>query len=143
MLYLAADHNGFEQKEFIAHKLASQGVAFEDFGTFSKEMDDYPIHAKRVAKEVLKSHGTGLLFCRTGVGMSMMANRYKGIRAAVVWNPEIARRSRDEDGANIACLPAGMVSNQEAWEIVSTFLATTFGREERYQRRIKQLDHEA
>ncbi|QQG50216.1 MAG: RpiB/LacA/LacB family sugar-phosphate isomerase [Candidatus Berkelbacteria bacterium] len=140
MLYLAADHAGFEQKEFVAHKLAIDGVAFEDLGTFSKEMDDYPVHARRVAKEVIKHGGTGLLFCGTGVGMSIVANRTKGIRAAVVWNEEVAQRSRDEDDANIACLPARLVSNETAWEIVRMFLATTFGHEERYKRRVKEID---
>lgn len=140
MLYLAADHAGFEQKEFIAHKLAAQGVTFEDFGTFSEAMDDYPVYARRVAKQVARHQGTGLLFCGTGVGMSIVANRYRGIRAAVVWNKEVAVRSRDEDDANIACLPARLIDNETAWEVVRTFLATTFGHEERYKRRVQQID---
>lgn len=140
MLYLAADHAGYEQKEFVAHKLAIEGVAFEDFGTFSREMDDYPIHARRVAREIAKHSGLGLLFCGTGVGMSIVANRTKGIRAAVVWNEEVAKRSRDEDDANIACLPARIISNEAAWEVIRTFLATSFGHEERYKRRVKEID---
>ena len=140
MIFLAADHAGYKMKEFIAHKLASTGIAFEDFGTFSEQMDDYPVHAKRVAKEVLKHRGTGILVCGTGEGMAIAANRYKGIRAIVAWNEEVANRSREEDDANIVCLPARMISDELAWEVVSVFLSTQFEHLERYIRRVKQLD---
>lgn len=140
MLYLAADHAGYELKDFFKKKLHERGIAFEDFGTFSNEMDDYPAYANRVAKSVLKSEGKGILICGSGIGMSIAANRHKGIRAAVVWNNESARRSREEEDANIACLPARLISKISGWEIVSTFMATTFSHLDRYKRRIKQLD---
>jgi ribose 5-phosphate isomerase B len=141
MIFLGADHAGFEAKEFVAHKLASDGIAFEDFGSFSKEpSDDYPVYARRVAKEVAKHNGRGLLFCGSGEGMAIVANRSKGIRAAVAWKPEIAHEARQDNDANILSIPARFVSNAEAWEIVRAFLATTFSHEERHKRRIRQID---
>lgn len=141
MLYLGADHAGFDTKEFIAHKLASRGITFEDFGTFNPDQNDsFVAYAKQVAKAVLKKDGRGILICGTGVGMGIMANRYKGIRAGVAWNEEVARRAREEDDVNIICLPSRIISEDIAWNIVSTFLSTTFSHLDRYKRRIKQID---
>lgn len=140
MLYLAADHAGYQLKAYLHQQLAERGVAFEDFGTFSDKMDDFPGYAKRVAKEVVKHHGRGILICGSGHGMTIVANRYKGVRAITAWSPEAARRSREEEDANVLSLPARMISEKEAWEIVSTFLATTFTHLDRYKRRVEQTD---
>ncbi len=140
MLFLAADHAGFEMKEFVAHKLSSEGVTFEDFGTFSKDPVDYPHYAAQLAKAVAKNKGKGLLFCGSGEGMAIVANRFKGIRAAVVWDPKIATETREDNDANVLSLPANFLSTQEGWEVVRTFLATTFSHDERHKRRIRQID---
>lgn len=141
MLYLAADHAGFDHKEYIAHKLAAQGIAFEDFGAFAVEPgDDFTPYARRAAKAVVKSQGRAILVCGSGQGMCMAANRFKGVRATVGWNQEAARRSREEDDSNILCLPARQISKEEAWENTATFLSTSFSHLDRYKRRIKQLD---
>ncbi len=140
MIYLAADHAGHEQKEFIAHKLSADNVSYEDFGTFSKDAVDYPRYAKQVARAVLKTKGMGLLFCGSGQGMAIAANRSKGIRAAVVWSKETAAETRQDNDANIISVPSRFVSNEEAWEIVRSFLSTTFSFEPRHVRRIKQVD---
>lgn len=140
MLFLAADHAGFEQKEYIRHRLAKEGIIFEDFGTFSKEPIDYPGLAKKIAREVLKHKGKGILFCGSGQGMAMAANRFKGIRAAVVWSVEITRETREDNDANIISLPSRFIDNELAWHLVSTFLSTGFSYEERHIRRINQLD---
>jgi ribose 5-phosphate isomerase B len=140
MIFIAADHGGYELKEKICHRLANRGVTFEDFGTFSKESIDYPGFAKQVAKAVIKHDGKGILFCRSGQGMAIAANRYKGIRAALAWNPRIAEEARDDNNANIVSLPADFLSEQQAWDIITTFLSTPFSREARHLRRIKQLD---
>ena len=141
MLYLAADHAGYEYKEFVAHKLAADGIAFEDFGAFSNEpRDDYPIFARRVAKAVVKEKGRGLLFCGSGEGMAIVANRQKHIRAVVAWQPAVAREAREDNDANILSIPARFVSREECWEIVRTFLATSFSHEERHRRRLQQID---
>lgn len=141
MIFLGADHAGYELKEFIKETLAHQGVAFEDYGTYNPKLtDSYPIYAKKVAKAVLKHRGRGILVCGSGQGMSIVANRYPGIRAALSWNNEAARRSREEDDANILCLPSRFVSLDQGWEIVSTFLSTTFSHLDRYKRRLEQID---
>lgn len=141
MLFIAADHAGFELKDYLRHQLATRNVAFEDFGTFSpKKNDSYVEYANKVAKAVIKSNGRGILICGSGAGMTMAANRHKKIRAAVAWNREAAFRARDEDDANILALPARLIDATAAWEIVSTFLSTTFDHDEQHKRRIDQLD---
>ncbi len=141
MLFLGADHAGFEAKEFVAHKLAADGISFEDFGSFSKEpKDDYPIYAHRVAKAVVKENGRGLLFCGSGEGMAIVANRHKGIRAVVAWQPEIASEAREDNDANVLSVPARFLTNEETWQIIRTFLSTSFSHEERHKRRIQKID---
>lgn len=140
MLYLASDHAGFKTKEYIHHRLSTRGIALEDFGTFSDEAVDYPGYAKQVAKAIIKHGGQGILFCGSGEGMAIVANRYKGIRAAVVWNAKVTKEAREDNDANIISIPARLISNEVAWGIVSTFLSTTFSHEDRHKRRIKQID---
>jgi ribose 5-phosphate isomerase B len=144
MLYLAADHAGLELKDYVAHKLAAEGIAYEDFGTFSPDPnDDYPKFARMLARAVAKSNGRGLMFCGSGEGMAIVANRLKGIRAAVVWKKEIAVEAREDNDANVASLPTRFISREEGWEIVRAFLATSFSHEARHKRRISQIDHES
>jgi ribose 5-phosphate isomerase B len=140
MLYLASDHAGFRMKDSIIKELADRNIPHEDFGTFSAEMVDFPIYARRVTQAVLKHKGLGILVCGTGAGMAIAANRSKGIRAAVAWNEEVAKRIREEDDVNVLCLPARIISSKEAWSVMTVFLATTFASLERYNKRIKELD---
>jgi len=140
MIFLAADHAGFEMKEKVRHRLSERKVAFEDFGTFSNEPVDYPGYAKQLVKAVLKHNGKGILFCGSGEGMAMVANRYKGIRAAVVWSPRVTSETREDNDANIISIPARFIDNETAWEIVSTFLSTSFSHADRHSRRNKQID---
>lgn len=140
MLFLGSDHAGFELKEAVRHRLTSRGVAFEDFGTFSEKSVDYPGFAKQVVKAVKKHNGKGILFCGSGEGMAIVANRYKGIRASVVWEEDVARETREDNDANILSLPARFINEEKAWDIVSAFLSTTFTHEDRHKRRIKQID---
>jgi ribose 5-phosphate isomerase B len=142
MLFLAADHAGYELKEAIRHRLTTRGVPFEDFGTFSDKSVDYPGYAKQLVKAVKKHSGKGLLFCGSGQGMAMVANRTKGIRAAVVWDEDVARETREDNDANVLSLPARFISEEKAWEIVSAFLSTSFSHEDRHKRRINQIDSE-
>lgn len=140
MLYLAADHAGYELKEEIKRRLEAKGVTFEDFGAFDAKAVDYPGYAKRVARAVQKSNGRGILFCGSGQGMAMAANRFRNIRAAVVWGPKVTAETRDDNDANIISLPARFIDEERAWEIVSTFLSTSFSHADRHKRRISQLD---
>lgn len=140
MLFLAADHAGFKLKEKIAERLRREGILFDDLGSFSAEPVDYPFLAKLLAKSVIKHHGRGILLCGSGQGMAIVANRYPGIRAAVVWNEELARETREDNDANIISLPARFIDFPEAWKIITAFLSTSFSHEERHQRRIAQID---
>jgi ribose 5-phosphate isomerase B len=142
MLFIAADHAGYELKEAIRHRLTTRGVAFEDFGTFSDKSVDYPGLAKQVVKAVKKHNGKGILFCGSGQGMAMVANRTAGIRAAVVWDEDVARETREDNDANILSLPARFIGEEKAWDIVTAFLSTTFSHEDRHKRRINQIDSE-
>ncbi len=140
MLFLAADHAGFELKEKICHKLAEQKIAFEDLGTFSKDPVDYPGLSKQLTKAVLKHDGRGIMFCGSGEGMAIVANRSRGARAAVVWNSRVAVETREDNDANIISLPARFIDEATAWEIVSVFLSTSFSHADRHKRRLKQID---
>lgn len=140
MIYIGSDHAGYEYKEELKHYFAERSVVFEDFGAFNADPSDYPGIAKRTAKAVVKSNGKGILLCGSGHGMCIAANRLHGIRAVNCFNTDSAKRARDEDDANILCLPTRLISKSEALEIVSVFLSTTFSHADRHRKRIKQID---
>lgn len=142
MIFLVADHAGFSLKESVKKLLNDEKIAFQDLGTFSDKPVDYPPYAKLLAKAVLHSGGRGIMFCGSGEGMAIVANRFEGIRAAVVWSPAIARETREDNDANVASLPARHLSTGEAWSIVRAFLSTTFSYADRHKRRIRQIDEE-
>lgn len=143
-VYIGADHNGFELKEMLKTHLASEGYEVIDQGDAQLEPgDDFPLFAARVATAVLGSDdrdAKGILICGSGQGMVMAANRYKGIRASLVWNMSEARASRIDDDSNILCLPSHEIDERTARGITSTWLKTPFAAAARFQRRIKQLD---
>lgn len=140
MIYIASDHAGYEMKKYLTALLLKEGVPFDDFGTFSTDEDDYPYYAKLVAKAVVEDRSHGILICGSGAGMAITANRFAGVRAAQAWNIESIQRARQEDDANIVCLPARLITNKRAFDIVKTFLTTAFHKTEKYQRRIKEID---
>ncbi|HRJ88326.1 MAG TPA: ribose 5-phosphate isomerase B [Pyrinomonadaceae bacterium] len=141
---LAADHAGFEEKERIKHTLDKLGIAFDDMGTDSPESVDYPDYARRVAEAVGDGrYEQGLLFCGSGTGMAISANKVKGVRAAVAWNPEIARLAREHNNANVLALPARFTTEEEAAEIVTAWFEAEFegGRHKRRVEKIKDIEH--
>ena len=140
MIYLAADHEGFVMKEYISKYFKKREIHFEDLGTYNETPVDYPKYAKRAVESVLKNNGSAILICGTGEGMAIVANRTKGIRATVAWNPEVAVLAREHNNANVLAIPARFVNNKEAEEIVSAFLSASFTHEERHVRRIKEID---
>jgi ribose 5-phosphate isomerase B len=124
---IGADHAGFELKEYLKGELARLGYAPEDMGTHSTDSVDYPDYGKRVAEQVSRGEASrGVLLCGTGLGMSYTANRYPGVRAALVWSPEIAELSRHHNDANILILPARFTSQEEGIEILRRWLETPF-----------------
>ncbi|MCX6900659.1 MAG: ribose 5-phosphate isomerase B [Verrucomicrobia bacterium] len=137
---LGADHAGFELKNAIKELLVKAGVTYSDFGTHSTASCDYPDFARMVAQEVAaKKFDYGILCCKTGVGMSMTANRVAGIRAAVVTSEEVAKLTRQHNNANVLCLGACDVTPEKARVIVERFLHTEF-EGGRHERRVKKIE---
>ena len=137
---LGADHAGFELKEKIKAFLTEEGHEVLDLGCFSKESVDYPIYGVKVARALLKGEAErGVLVCGTGLGMSMVANRFPGIRAALCHEPFTARMSRLHNDANILVLGGRVIGDVLALEMVKVFLETPF-EGGRHQRRINQID---
>ena len=134
-LYIASDHAGFALKS----KLCDRFESLVDLGTNSEESVDYPDFANKLTNEVLKDAGNlGILICGTGVGMSMAANRVKGIRAGLVSNNEIARLIRQHNNANVLVLPGRFMDEEEAIKSVKTFIETKF-EAGRHQTRIDKI----
>src|SRR6476661_3737763 len=107
---LAADHAGFEEKEKIKTTLDELGVEYTDFGTTSTDSVDYPDYARKVGEAVAKGEADqGLLVCGSGTGMAIAANKVPGVRAAVAWNPEIAKLARQHNDANVLTIGARMM----------------------------------
>ena len=143
---IASDHAGYELKQRLLPVLSGLGYDVEDIGTHSTASTDYPDYAHPLSQQV--SDGAvqrGVLLCGTGLGMSYVANRYPGVRAAVAWNPEIAALARQHNDANILVLPARFVSDEDAIAILRTWLDTPFagGRHGRRVEKIEQTnEHE-
>ncbi len=146
MLYIAADHGGFELKQKLIAYLTSQNIAVKDLGAHDlNSTDDYPDFVVPLVKNVLADiengmDSKGIVICRNGVGVSMHANKFAGIRCALSWNPKHAKSARKDDNANVLALGADYLDDQQAQEIVHTWLDTTFEQEERHMRRLQKID---
>jgi len=143
-ILIASDHAGFELKEKLEHALEELGYDVDDLGTNTPESTDYADYAHPLAREVSEGRAErGVLLCGTGLGMSFTANRYPHVRAAVAWNPEIAKLAREHNNANVLVLPARFVSDTEAAVILTTWLETPFegGRHARRVDKIEPADH--
>lgn len=124
---IASDHAGYERKLEIINFIKRSGYFFTDFGAFTKESSDYPDFIHPVAKAVENGEFQfGIIFCASGNGVNMTANKYRGIRSALCWNTEIAFLARKHNNANICAIPAKFVSENEAEQITSTFINTSF-----------------
>lgn len=146
-IFLGADHGGYSLKEKIELYLSKRGYAYEDIG--NKELDpsdDFPQFAQMAALKVLGEHEKedprAILVCTGGQGMAMAANRFRGIRAAVIWDSYEAKESRNDNNSNVLCLPARVLDDDaEIWkDVIDTWLNTPFAGAERYKRRNADLD---
>jgi len=134
--FIASDHRGYALKEFL-----KENFALIDLGTFTCEKKvDYPDYAKKLSKLVLKEKSRGILICGTGIGMSIAANRNKGIRAALCHTTTDAAITRLHNDANILVLGGDSTKPKDAEKIVKVFFETKFSNEERHKRRIKKLE---
>lgn len=141
MIALGCDHGGYALKEKIKKYLKGQRMEFKDFGCYSRDSVDYPEFAKDVAKAVQSGeYKRGILICSTGIGISIAANRFKGIRAAVCTETYSAKMTRLHNDANILCLGGMITGENMAYEIIDTFLTTPFSKEEKHSRRISTIE---
>jgi len=137
---VGSDHAGFQLKEIVKKHLKSQGHTVTDYGTRSEESVDYPDFGYPVARGVAEGrHERGVLICGTGQGMTMMANRVVGVRAALWFDPETAAMTRKHNDSNVLVLSGWKVSPEGAAEILNIWLTTEF-EGGRHGRRIKKLD---
>ena len=141
-VYIGADYRGFEKKEAIREFLLEKGCKVQDMGAFEySEGDDFNDPAVAVAKEVREDFGSiGILICDSAHGMTIQANRFKGVRAAHCDSVESAKLAREHDDANVLCLSAHFTSDDEMREIINAFINTNFESFERRVRRINRLD---
>lgn len=145
MIVIGADHGGFKLKEEIKRYFEEKGIEYIDKGTYSEESVDYPQIAKEVAKEVSeKKADIGILICRSGIGMSMCANKFKNVRCAVCYQELTAKFSRMHNNANMLALGADYVTVNEAICIVRQFLGAEFegGRHEARVNLISEIEKE-
>lgn len=138
---LGADHAGFSLKEFLRRELEAAGHEVADFGAHSADSVDYPDYAHQVASAVAEGRcDRGILVCFTGVGMSISANRHKGVRAALAYNSDVVELTRRHNDANVLALGAKYANPAQAREWVKIFLETPFegGRHEKRVKKIEQ-----
>jgi ribose 5-phosphate isomerase B len=148
-IYLGADHQGFAMKQHVFAYLAKQGYDVDDIG--DKELDptdDFPEFAQMAALKVIgeeDSDPRAILLCGGGQGMCMAANRFRGIRASVIWDVYEAKMTRNDNDSNILCLPSRLLEKDETqWkDIIDTWLKTPFAAAPRYKRRNAQIDEMA
>ncbi|MBR5139199.1 MAG: ribose 5-phosphate isomerase B [Alistipes sp.] len=124
---IACDHAGYQMKEFLVGYLSTKGYDVVDFGTDSEASIDYPDFGHALASAIEAGEmEQGIGLCGSGEGMAMTLNKHQGIRAGLCWNNDVAALIRQHNNANVVVLPARFISNDEAMEIVNTFLATDF-----------------
>lgn len=138
-IVLSSDHGGFDYKEVLKKAASDWGYSVIDCGTHSSEPVDYPDYIESVIKEVQKG-AIGVMICGSGIGMSIGANRFQGIRAALCLNPTMAKLAREHNDANILVLGERLMNKEEAIACLEVFLNTSF-QGGRHVRRIEELDH--
>jgi len=146
MLYLGADHRGYQLKEELKAYLKEKNILFEDLGNRSyDENDDYPDFAQKVAEKIShEPENLGLLICGSGLGMTTVANKFKNVRAALCFSSFLAEKARNDNWSNILCLAADLTDTQTAKRILDAWLKTPFGQDLKYQRRqdkIKNIEN--
>lgn len=137
---IASDHAGFELKELVAKTLKAMGYTVEDFGTKSLDSCDYPDYARVAAQAV--SNGAcqrGVICCGSGIGVSIVANKVRRVRAALVFTPEQAKLSRQHNDANVLCLAGRSLNESELGDVLKTWMTTEF-EGGRHERRVQKIE---
>lgn len=139
MIALGSDHGGYDLKEEIKKYLDEIGIEYIDYGTDSKERTDYPIFAEKVAQSIQsKECDSGILICKSGAGMTIVANKFKGIRAALGINEEVSRASKADDNINVLVLPAQYITTSTAIASIRAWIGTEF-KGGRYSERLQMI----
>ena len=142
-IYLGSDHRGFKLKELIESQLKAHGHVVHDLGNdHYDETDDYPEFAHRVAEKVSANPASfrGIVLCGSGVGVDIVANKFDGIRSALVSSVEQAFASRNDDDANVLALASDYLTPKQAQSIVKVWLETPFSEDERHKRRLVEIE---
>jgi ribose 5-phosphate isomerase B len=144
-IFVGADHNGFDMKQGLIEALKRSGHEVIDQGDQERDpQDDFPQFAERVVRAIKSDadpEARGILICGSGQGMCMAANRFKGIRASLIWDVAEARAARNDDDSNVLCLPARSINLDEAARIAEAWLITPFAGAARFKRRINEMDN--
>ncbi len=143
MIYLGADHRGYNLKEDLKKFLEQEKIKFQDLGNLEyDEEDDYPDFAKKVAEKISSNSkkDKGILICGTGIGMSIVANKFKQVRAGLCLSGYMAKRAVEEDDINILCLAADITDTGTSEKIIKEWLKAKFKNEEPYKRRLNKID---
>jgi len=140
-IIISNDHAGVELKNKVKDYLESKGYNLKDLGNNDGESVDYPDIIHPLAKEISENNeNKGIIMCGTGNGVSMVANKYEGVRAGLCWSKDIAELIRKHNNANVLSLPARFISTEDAIEIVKVFLETDFEEGGRHERRVNKID---
>ena len=140
MIAIGSDHGGYKLKEEIKKYLSEIGIEYKDFGTDSEERTDYPIYAKKVAESIQnKECDKGILLCKSGCGMTIVANKFKGIRAGLVINEDESKFAKADDDINVITLGGDYLTINEAICIIRNWLGTEF-KGGRYEERLKMVE---
>ena len=141
MIAIGSDHGGYDMKEQVKKHLQERGIEVKDMGCNDKNSCDYPVYGRAVAEAVASGEcEKGIVICTTGIGISITANKVKGVRAALCADTLSAKLTRLHNDANVLAMGAGIVGPNLALEIVDTFVDTEFSGEERHQRRINLIE---
>ena len=141
MIAIGSDHGGYDLKMSVIKHLEERGIDCKDYGCYDKSSCDYPVYGRAVAEAVADgSCEKGIVICTTGIGISITANKTKGIRCALCSEPLSAKMTRLHNNANVLAMGAALIGPLMANEIVDTFLDTEFSGEERHQRRIDLIE---
>ena len=140
MIAIGSDHGGYKLKEEIKKYFDEKGMEYKDFGTYTEERTDYPIYAKKGAEAVQSNEcSCGILVCRSGYGMTVVANKFRGIRAAAIHDEESAKFAKADDDINVITLGGDYIDTNEAICIIRNWLGTEF-KGGRYEERLKMID---
>lgn len=142
MIYIGADHRGYELKEKVFQWLVEKEYEVEDFGAYEyKKDDDYTLYAEKVASVVARDTDSfGILFCGSGVGVEVVANKFDGVRAGIGKDIGQVRAGRNDDDMNVLVIATDYTDDKEAKNMIETFLKTKFSGKSRYKRRLKEIE---